>query len=117
MAEPAEEAAGNREAGGRASHDPAAKAGRTKDGATDMICKPEHVTDPESGAIVNAEVRPGDAADNDASLCERVMEAAATLSEALPHVAEEKLAGELCADEGCFAIGQVPPCKRAACAP
>ena len=35
-------------------HDPQAKVGRTKDGACDMIYKPEHVTDLESGAIVQA---------------------------------------------------------------
>ena len=45
---------------------------------------PEHVTDLESGAIVRVEVRPGDAADNDARLCERVLAAIGTLSEALP---------------------------------
>ena len=33
-------------------NDPQAKVGRTKDGACDMIYKPEHVTDLESGAIV-----------------------------------------------------------------
>src|SRR5207244_1539106 len=30
-------------------HDPEAKVGRTKQGATDMIYKPEHVSDLESG--------------------------------------------------------------------
>ena len=65
-------------------HDPEAKVGRTKDGACDMIYKPEHITDLESGAIVCASVRPGDAVDNDESLCERVMEAVATLSEVAP---------------------------------
>ena len=88
-------------------NDPEAKVGRTKDGATDMIYKPEHVTDLESGAIVRVEVRPGDAADNDASLCERVLAAIGTLSEALPEEPIEKLGCELCGDEGYFAIGQI----------
>jgi hypothetical protein len=95
-------------------HDPEAKVGRTKDGACDMIYKPEHITDLESGAIVRAEVRPGDAADNDASLCDRVMEAVATLSEVAPEVALEKLGAELCADEGYFAvepIAQLQSCE------
>ena len=52
-------------------HDPQAKVGRTKDGACDMIYKPEHVTDLESGAIVQAEVLEGDHADTKA-LSERV---------------------------------------------
>jgi len=88
-------------------HDPEAKIGRTKDGATDMIYKPEHVTDLESGAIVRVEVRPGDAADNDESLCERVKEAVVMLGEALPEEPVEKLGSALCADEGYFAIEQV----------
>lgn len=87
--------------------DPEAKVGRTKDGATDMTYKPEHVSDLESGAIVWVEVRPGDAADNDASLCERVLAAVGTLSEALPQAPIEKLGGELCADEGYFSIEQI----------
>ena len=88
-------------------HDPEAKVGRTKDGACDMIYKPEHITDLESGVIVSAEVRPGDAADHDASLCERVMASVGTLSEAAPEVPLEKLGAELCADEGYFAIEQI----------
>lgn len=88
-------------------HDVEAKVGRTKDGACDMIYKPEHVSDLESGAIVTAQVRPGDAADNDPSLCERVMEAVATLSEVAPKTPVEKLGSELCGDEGYFAIEQI----------
>lgn len=91
----------------RNPNDPEAKVGRTKDGATDMTYKPEHVTDLESGAIVRVEVRPSDAADNDASLCERVLAAIGTLCEALPEPAIEKLGCELCGDEGYFAIGQI----------
>ena len=52
-------------------HDPQAKVGRTKDGACDMIYKPEHVTDLENGAIVQVEVLEGDHADTKA-LSERV---------------------------------------------
>jgi len=88
-------------------HDPEAKVGRTKDGATDMIYKPEHVSDLESGAVVQVEVRPGDAGDNDQTLCERVMAAVGTLSETMPEVALEELGSELCADEGYFAIGPI----------
>ena len=88
-------------------HDPEAKVGRTKDGATDMTYKPEHVTDLESGAIVRVEVRPGDAADNDASLCERVQAALGTLAAALPEQPLEKLGSERCADEGYLAIEQI----------
>jgi transposase len=88
-------------------HDPDAKVGRTKDGATDMIYKPEHVSDLESGAIIHTEVRLGDEADNDESLCERVMTAVDALSEAMPNAPLEKLAQELCADEGYYALGPI----------
>ena len=60
----------------------------------------------ESGAIVRVEVRPGDAADNDEGLCERVKEAVVLLGEALPGEPGEKLGRALCADEGYFAIEQ-----------
>jgi transposase len=43
--------------------EPDARIGRTKDGACDMIYKPEHIVDLQSGAIIAAEVRPGDAGD------------------------------------------------------
>lgn len=85
-------------------HDPEPKVGRTKGGATDMTYEPEHVTDLESGAIVRVEVQPGDATGDDASLCERVKEAVVMLGEALPREPVEKLGGELCADEGYFAV-------------
>lgn len=60
--------------------DPDAKVGRTKHGACDMLHKPEHIVDLESGAIIAAEVRPGDAADT-ADLATRVRGAVETLEE------------------------------------
>lgn len=60
--------------------DPDAKIGRTKHGACDMVHKPEHIVDLESGAIVSAEVRPGDAGDT-AGLSTRVLEAVETVEE------------------------------------
>ena len=95
-------------------HDVEARVGRTKDGACDMIYKPEHVSDLESGAIITAQVRPGDAADNDESLCERVEKAVVTLSEVAPEAPIAKLGSELCADEGYFAIE--PIAQLQACA-
>jgi len=60
-------------------HDPEAKVGRDKHGATDMLYKPEHVTDLESGAIIRAEVRAGDAGDT-TGLAERIQDATETLN-------------------------------------
>lgn len=87
-------------------HDPEAKVGRTKNGATDMIYKPEHVSDLESGAIIRAEVRPGDAGDTEA-LSERVAEAIVILGEATGQEDLSKVGKELCADEGYFALKEV----------
>lgn len=60
--------------------DPDAKVGRTKDGACDMVYKPEHIVDLESGAIIAAEVRLGDAGDTEA-LSGRVLDAVELVEE------------------------------------
>ena len=87
-------------------HDPEAKVGRTKHGATDMIYKPEHVSDLESGAIIRAEVRPGDAGDTE-EVSERVAEAIQTLGEVAGEEDRTKLGKEVCADEGYFALREI----------
>lgn len=59
-------------------NDPDAKIGPKKDGATDMVYKPETVVDLDSGAIIGAQVLPGDQPDQkEVSL--RIMEAQQTL--------------------------------------
>ena len=45
-------------------HDPDAKIGPTEAGSTDMIYKPEHTVDLDTGAILQAEVRLGNEADH-----------------------------------------------------
>lgn len=62
-------------------NDPDAKVAQAKDGATDMLYKPEHVVDLDTGAILSAEVRPADQADTQ-GLAERVV-AVAALVEAI----------------------------------
>ena len=57
-------------------HDPDAKVAPAKDGATDMLYKPEHVVDLDTGAILSAEVRQADEGDTEA-LAGRVITAAA----------------------------------------
>lgn len=94
-------------------HDPEAKVGRTKDGACDMVYKPEHVSDLESGAIISAEVRPGDAADNDATLSQRMLKARRTLRQVLPKEQRQQAMSEMCADEGYFAVEPVGRLQRA----
>lgn len=53
-------------------HDADAKVGQAKDGATDMLYKPENVVDLDTGAIVSAEVRKADEGDTE-GLAERVI--------------------------------------------
>lgn len=53
-------------------NDPDAKVAQAKDGATDMLYKPEHVVDLDTGVILQAEVRQADQADTQ-GLAERVM--------------------------------------------
>src|SRR6266853_5054333 len=72
-------------------YDPDAKIGRTKDGATDMIYKPEHVNDLDSGAILSAQVLPGDLADSE-EMAERVLSAVGLLHRVVPKVAVASLA-------------------------
>lgn len=87
-------------------HDPAAKVGRTKDGACDMVYKPEHVTDLETGAIIRAEVRPGDAGDS-VELSQRVMEACHTLARTCEDREHQRVGQSLTTDEGYFGVEEV----------
>jgi len=63
-------------------HDPDAKVGVDKKGATRMLYKPEHVVDLDTGAIVDVELKLGDEADAK-ELAERVRDAEEGLNDAL----------------------------------
>ena len=68
-------------------YDPDAKIGQTKAGATDMIYKPEHTVDLDTGAILHAEVRLGDEADQkDLSL--HVLQAQVNINQAQDSAAD-----------------------------
>lgn len=95
-------------------HDVEAKVGRTKDGATDMIYKPEHISDLESGAIVHVEVRPGDAGDSEA-MSERVMEAVQMVAQVVPKDKAWQIGQSVTADEGYFAVAEVAALQAAGC--
>ena len=93
-------------------YDRDAKVAPAKDGATDMLYKPEHVVDLDTGAILSAEVRPADEGDTDA-LAERVITAAA-LVEAIreeTRAAEQKpvpaSTGTLTADKGYYSVAEL----------
>ena len=87
-------------------HDPDAKAGMTKHGACDMIYKPEHTVDLESGAIVAATVRLGNEGDTQ-ELAGRVLFAGQTLSRVCEDPKQTKVLRSLTADEGYFAVEEI----------
>lgn len=87
-------------------HDPDAKVGMTKHGACDMIYKPEHITDLDSGVIVAAEVRCGDEGDT-VGLARRVLAAGEVLARICDDPKQTKVLSSLTADEGYFAVEEV----------
>jgi len=87
-------------------HDPDARIGRTKDGATDMIYKPEAVVDLDTGAIVQADVHPGDQADHK-EMATRVLEAQVTINEATGEKPDTLTVTSVTSDKGYYAVGEL----------
>jgi transposase len=87
-------------------HDPDAKVGMTKHGACDMIYKPEHITDLDSGAIVAATVRHGNEGDTK-ELAKRVVAAGETLARVCEDPQQIKVLESLTADEGYFSVEEI----------
>lgn len=87
-------------------HDPDAKIGRTKDGATDMVYLPEHTVDLDTGAIVQAQVLPGDHRDSE-DLSARVIEAVVNVQVAQGITDPEAVPETLTADKGYFSLAEI----------
>jgi len=87
-------------------HDPDAKIGKTKAGATAMVYLPEHTVDLETGAIVQAQVLLGDHRDSE-ELSQRVIEAAINVQEAKGTKDPEVLPKTLTGDKGYFSLEEV----------
>jgi transposase len=87
-------------------HDPDAKIGRTKDGATDMIYKPEAVVDLDTGAIVQAQVHPGDQADHK-EMATRVLEAQQTINQATEEKSDTLTVVSVTSDKGYYAVSEL----------
>ena len=86
--------------------DPDAKIGPKKDGATDMIHKPETVVDLDTGAITSVQVLPGDHADfRDAST--RILEAQQTINQARGDALDLLTVETVTADKGYFETGEI----------
>ena len=78
--------------------DPEARITRLKDGRTRLAYKPEHAVDLDSGAILAAEIHPGDA--GDARTLEATLELAAAHLEALDRAPAPDDPAEVIADKG-----------------
>ena len=87
-------------------HDPDAKIGRTKDGATDMIYKPEAVVDLDTGAIVQAQVHPGDQADHK-EMATRVLEAQQNINQAAGEELDVLTVKTVTSDKGYYAVNEL----------
>src|SRR5208282_1919007 len=86
--------------------EPDAKIGPKKDGATDMIYRPEVVADLDSGAIVGAEVWPGNQSDHQAA-CTHILQAQVTINAARGEPPERLTVETATADKGYFEVTQV----------
>ena len=86
--------------------EPEAKIGPKKDGATDMIYKPEVVADLDSGAIVRAEVLPGNQSDHQ-EVCTHILEAQVTINTVRDEQPEVLTVETATADKGYFEVTQV----------
>jgi len=87
-------------------HDPQAKIGRTKDGATDMIYKPEAVVDLDTGAIVQAQVQPGDEADHK-NMAGRILEAQQNINRACDEKLDTLTVQSVTSDKGYYAVSEL----------
>lgn len=87
-------------------HDPDARVGMTKHGACDMIYKPEHITDLDTGIIVAAEVRLGNQGDTEDLAC-RVLAAGEVLARVCEDPQQKKVLSTLTADEGYFSVEEI----------
>jgi transposase len=87
-------------------HDPDAKIGPKKDGATDMIYKPETVVDLDSGAIVGAEILPGHQADHQEAST-HILEAQSTINAACGEASGVLTVETATADKGYYEVSQL----------
>ena len=94
-------------------HDPDAKIGRTKDGATDMIYKPEAVVDLDTGAIVQAQVHPGDEADHK-EMATRVLEAQQSINQATGEKLDTLTINSVTSDKGYYAVNELQALQQEA---
>jgi transposase len=87
-------------------HDPDAKIGRTKRGSTRMVYKPEHLVDLDTGAIADADVRPGDEHDSN-QLADRVIDAEKRMNTAIDSPPDACTITSLTTDKGYYKVSEL----------
>jgi hypothetical protein len=87
-------------------NDPDAKIGKTKNGATDMVYKCEHIVDLDTGAIIDADILLGNRADSDC-LSERIIDAQIRLNDVSDNPAEEMPVETITADKGYYCVEEI----------
>lgn len=92
-------------------HDPDAKIGRSKDGATDMIYKPEAVVDLDTGAIVQAQVQLGDEVDHK-DMSVRILEAQQNINRAVGEELDVLSVQSATSDKGYYAVNELQSLQR-----
>lgn len=92
-------------------HDPDAKIGRTKDGATDMIYKPESVVDLDTGAIAQAQVQLADEADHQ-DMSVRILEAQQNINRAAGERLDTLTVQSATSDKGYYAVSELQGLQR-----
>ena len=92
-------------------HDPDAKIGRTKHGATDMIYKPEAVVDLDTGAIVQAQVQLGDEVDHK-DMSVRILEAQQNINRAAGEELDILSVQSATSDKGYYAVNELQSLQR-----
>jgi transposase len=87
-------------------HDPDAKIGPTKQGTTRLIYKPEHVVDLDTGAILDADVLPGDVQDKQ-DMAERLLDAEERINVALGNEQDEATINVVVEDKGYYSVKEL----------
>lgn len=87
-------------------HDPDAKIGPTKQGTTRLIYKPEHVVDLDTGAILDADVLPGNQQDKQ-EMAERLLDAEERINVALGKADDAATITVVVDDKGYYAVKEL----------
>jgi transposase len=92
-------------------HDPDARIARMKDKTTNMAYQQEHVTDLESGAIVDVRTRHADSGEAD-GLADRIIETEGRLNRAIGRLKSDRTVEDVTADKGYHKLDEIVKLQR-----